>query len=69
MEYHSNRRTRQRHSSWQSSRAAGGSAGLVADVAVSKENTMTQLIALYFALPAIFMTAVTVRDVIFGDFV
>jgi hypothetical protein len=30
---------------------------------------MTQLITLYFALPAIFMTAVTVRDVIFGDVV
>jgi len=30
---------------------------------------MTQLITLYFALPAIFMAAVTVRDVIFGDVV
>jgi hypothetical protein len=30
---------------------------------------MTQLITLYFALPAIFKTAVTVRDVIFGDVV
>ncbi len=28
---------------------------------------MTQLIALYFALPAIFMTAVTVRNIFFGD--
>jgi hypothetical protein len=30
---------------------------------------MTLLITLYFALPAIFMTAVSVRDVIFGDVV
>jgi len=30
---------------------------------------MTQLITLYFALPAIFATAVTVRDVFFGDVV
>ncbi len=30
---------------------------------------MTHLITLYFALPAIFMTAVTVRDVLFGDVV
>jgi hypothetical protein len=30
---------------------------------------MTQLITLYFALPAIFMTAVTVRDIFFGDVV
>jgi len=30
---------------------------------------MTQLITLYFALPAIFMAAVTVRDVVFGDVV
>ncbi len=30
---------------------------------------MTQLITLYFALPAIFMTAVTVHGVIFGDVV
>jgi len=28
---------------------------------------MTQLITLYFALPAIFMTAVTVRNIFFGD--
>jgi hypothetical protein len=30
---------------------------------------MTLFITLYFALPAIFMTAVTVRAVIFGDVV
>jgi len=30
---------------------------------------MTQLITLYFALPAIFMTAVTVRNIFFGDIV
>ena len=28
---------------------------------------MTTLIALYFALPTIFVSAVTVRNVIFGD--
>ena len=28
---------------------------------------MTPFIALYFALPAIFTTAVTLRNVIFGD--
>ena len=31
--------------------------------------TMTTLITLYFALPSIFMTAVTVRNIIFGDVV
>jgi hypothetical protein len=30
---------------------------------------MTQLITLYFAFPAIFMTAVTVRNIFFGDVV
>jgi hypothetical protein len=30
---------------------------------------MTQLITLYFALPAIFMTAVTLRNIMFGDVV
>ncbi len=30
---------------------------------------MTQLITLYFALPAIFMTAVTLRNIFFGDVV
>jgi hypothetical protein len=30
---------------------------------------MTTVIALYFALPMIFSTAVTVRNVIFGDVV
>jgi hypothetical protein len=30
---------------------------------------MTTLIALYFALPAIFTSALTVRNVIFGDVV
>jgi hypothetical protein len=30
---------------------------------------MTHLITLYFALPAIFMTAVTLRNIIFGDVV
>ena len=30
---------------------------------------MTQLITLYFALPAIFMTAVNVRNIFFGDVV
>jgi len=30
---------------------------------------MTQLITLYFALPAIFMAAVSVRNIFFGDVV
>ncbi len=30
---------------------------------------MTQLITLYLALPAVFVAAVTVRNVIFGDVV
>ena len=30
---------------------------------------MTQLITLYFSLPAIFITAVTVRNIFFGDVV
>ena len=30
---------------------------------------MTQLITLYFALPAIFMTAVTLRNIFFGEVV
>jgi hypothetical protein len=34
-----------------------------------RENTMTTLIALYFMLPVVFISAVTVRDVIFGDVV
>jgi hypothetical protein len=30
---------------------------------------MTTFVALYFALPSIFMTAVTVRNILFGDVV
>jgi hypothetical protein len=34
-----------------------------------RRTPMTPFIALYFALPAIFTTAVTLRNVIFGDVV
>jgi hypothetical protein len=41
----------------------------VASLPIKLGEYMTTLITLYFALPSIFMSAVTVRNIIFGDVV